>query len=74
MKLTQWHKGTVKPIHIGVYQKEAMDYSFWNGKFWNNVSHSIRGAIDNNKRFPYLKSTFFNEKWRGLAKKPKGMK
>jgi hypothetical protein len=78
MKLTQWHKGNVKPIHIGVYEKGSDDkytyYSFWTGKIWNVLTRSPIDAKEEHIAHPTYESIYCDDKWRGLAKKPKGMK
>jgi hypothetical protein len=50
MKLSQWHDGNVKPVHVGVYERDNSGYlgmySYWNGKYWTfgfyeNSKHTI---------------------------------
>lgn len=65
MKLSQWHDGTVKPVHIGVYNRMTEDdwFNYWNGKFWINGETTAYSASLNTG-----KSIFQNERWRGIVK------
>lgn len=72
MKLTDWYPGDVKPVRVGVYEREYPlsgigCYCKWDGKMWHsgyeNVDRaSIEPAISNIQNLP----------WRGLSKDPKG--
>lgn len=76
-KLTPWFPADVKPVHVGIYQTDAVygriNYQYWTGKHWG-----LQGFADD--FWPYLnglakhKSNFQNVKWRGLANPPKETK
>lgn len=39
MTLTPWFPGDVKPVHIGVYQRDFggvgnLKYAYWDGEYW----------------------------------------
>lgn len=66
MKLTQWHKGTDKPVRDGVYQRSIGGYiafsMFKNGEWmWNDIE-LIQASKE--KRI----SNFQGLKWRGITK------
>jgi len=75
MKLTQWHSGKVKPVHIGVYEVQPSDkhkyYSYFDGNKWRGHWWTIEHAYEK-KSWQYVSSE--TTKWRGLAEKPKGLK
>ena len=69
-KLTDWISGNVKPVRVGVYQREYdsgdVAYSYWNGKFW-----SVYGATpEEAESWVDTPSTAQTLRWRGLARKP----
>jgi hypothetical protein len=69
MKLTQWHDGSVKPVHKGVYERSgygSLNYSLWNGKRWNFSARTVEMA-----KYEIAPSLTQFLKWRGLANKPK---
>jgi len=76
MKLTNWFSRYVKPVHIGVYQRDSFtgDYSYWNGKFWCVGFTEIQelGRYPSTQKYASIEQ---NAKWRGLAYDPsKGKK
>ncbi|HET8686658.1 MAG TPA: hypothetical protein VFM18_08340, partial [Methanosarcina sp.] len=50
-KLSPWHDGSVKPVHVGVYETSPRGilqfYQYWNGRTWRVSSISIDGAFAN---------------------------
>ena len=73
MKLTPWFPGDVKPVRVGVYQRDysgttfschRSQYCYWNGKFWSIFSFGPLEALE----FKRQKSTLQNLPWRGVAK------
>jgi len=72
MQFTQWFDGSVKPVHIGVYERYLdwngyFVYSFWDGKKWGINGPTIDFALRSKGRA----SAWQDQKWRGLANKPK---
>ena len=73
MKLTDWIPGNVKPVRVGVYQREYDNggllrpiwYCYWNGDFW-----SVYGETPKDALYRCLESPAQNLPWRGLAEKP----
>lgn len=67
MKLTPWFKGSVMPIHKGVYQRIApaggVMYSRWHGQ-WVLGNTDLEVAA----RRTMFASPYQNLKWRGVAK------
>lgn len=73
MKYTEWFPCTIKPVHIGVYQRDmsfrqpkCYYYSYWNGKYWCFNSNNLKyAAADWSKRYH---SEYQDLPWRGLIK------
>lgn len=70
-KLTPWFPGSVKPVRVGVYERDYDRgypvYSRWDGKHWLWTYDSSRqAAIEQGKLSP-----FQNIPWRGLAEEHK---
>lgn len=69
-KLTDWFPADVKPVHIGVYETNAVThgvYQKWDGEKWCTYCPSVRSA---NMPANSNESEYQNVKWRGLAVKP----
>ncbi len=74
MKLTKWIPGNVKPVRVGVYQREYDNggmlrpiwYCYWNGDFWCLYGETPEDA----DLCRSLNSTAQTLRWRGLAEKP----
>lgn len=67
-KLSQWHSGDVKPVHVGVYQRKifgAIVYGKWTGKIWNCSASTAKEADKHKKASYYLNPRY---EWRGLTK------
>lgn len=67
MQITQWHKGTDKPVRDGVYEREYLFclfyYKFENGK-WKLAAETVSGAHLESRN-----STIQNSlRWRGVTK------
>lgn len=70
LKLSPWHDGSVKPVHVGVYEGfddilEESFFSYWDGKTFNEWWCSIERALDNRN---FGKNSYPNTKWRGVLK------
>ena len=73
MKLSQWHSGSVKPVHVGVYEREDKKligiFSHWTGRYWT------LGFSDNNKYMLKASKTGRSYSqdlaWRGIVKDKK---
>lgn len=69
MTLTTWFDGSIKPIHIGVYERKSTfgfaHYSYWNGKKWKLISSTPDKAF--NARLDSDDSHFQTLEWRGLC-------
>lgn len=64
LKLSQWHDGSVLPVHVGVYESIGKGwYRLFDGKFWRNGDETIELALQDKSHSP-----FQNEKWRGIVK------
>jgi len=67
MKLSQWHLGKIKPVHVGVYERkfriDKQSFSFWDGKKWSVCSGFTYVHINRT-----LLSGYQNLKWRGIVK------
>lgn len=73
LKLSPWHDGSVKPVHVGIYQVNSGNdgfkfYSWWDGKFFNG-HWTLETAYDNRKFF-HKNPDGCSEttKWRGVLK------
>jgi hypothetical protein len=75
-KRTPWFPGTVKPVHVGVYERKGLPswdrYSHWGGKRWGCSDISPDAAVRSAKQIG--SSCFQDREWRGLAEKPEGGK
>ena len=70
MKPTDWIPGDVKPVRVGVYQREypsgAWRYCLWNGRGWCVYGLTPKDAAE----WSDVESNEQNLPWRGLAEKP----
>lgn len=67
MNLTQWFKGSVKPVHVGVYERYLRHrFALWNGSRWCIGEYTPDDAARVRHR-----SAIQNARWRGLASDPK---
>jgi len=72
MKLSQWHDGSVKPVHVGVYESDSYKcefsvwYRLWDGNYWHNGRSSVNNAAKNETI-----SNFQDWSWRGIVKDKK---
>ena len=68
MKLTPWFPGTVKPVRVGVYERDydtpLPHYCYWNGKWWCRLSFDPDDAMNQKG----VKSVYETLPWRGVAK------
>lgn len=74
MKLSQWHDGSVKPVHVGVYESDNQKgrgfyqtwYRKWDGKRWINGNGSVEWA------FKQASPSLYQDwPWRGIVKDKK---
>lgn len=67
MKLTEWFPGDVKPVRVGVYERNALfylNYSYWDGSVWGQLRGTPTDAwLDRRKA-----SLWQNFEWRGVKK------
>jgi hypothetical protein len=65
---TDWFPGNIKPVRIGVYEKQIYNersvFSYWDGAYWFVYSYSVLAALQHRG----CKSVFQNSKWRGISK------
>lgn len=41
-QFTPWFHGNIKPVHIGIYQRDTADiYSYWDGEYWSILQYRI---------------------------------
>lgn len=72
LKLSQWHDGSVNPVHVGVYNVDdaigKQWFSFWDGKKWNG--HWDIEKVLLNKYFGSIHpdGCSITTKWRGIVK------
>lgn len=70
MKLTPWYPGNVKPVRVGVYERdypgEGIYFCKWNGKRWHAGNKKLKLA----KKVP-IPSFSQSLPWRGIAKEQK---
>ena len=73
MKLTPWYPGDVKPVRVGVYQRDysgttfschRSQYCYWNGRHWGMYGTTVSSA----KRWSYAVSGWQVLPWRGVEK------
>lgn len=64
LKLSPWHDGSVKPVHVGMYQLPN-GYRFWNGKKWMWYGETQGSAIVNRNADSFVCQQI---KWRGVLK------
>lgn len=67
-KLTDWFPPSIKPVRVGVYQREhrgRAKWARWDGKSWNlTLIDRARAEIAS------IRTTHANLPWRGLAEQP----
>ena len=71
-KTTKWFPGTVKPVHVGLYQRRLVFggmWSWWNGKVWCGWGGTEEIAARNGKE-GYM-SSVQDARWRGLRRAEK---
>lgn len=65
MKLTPWFPPDVKPVRVGVYEKNLFNgrrwYSKWDGSQWLFICETADGAA-----VEQIPSAFINVPWRGI--------
>ena len=72
-KKTPWFPGNVKPVHIGVYERDMTHggrWSYWNGAFWCGWGAS-REVAYHNGQCGFLSNTQ-EARWRGLVRRVRG--
>jgi hypothetical protein len=65
MKLTKWYPGHIKPVRVGVYQRDYgsyFAYCFWDG-FVFSVGYLELKSFKKDSPSPHQ-----NLRWRGVAK------
>lgn len=71
MKLSQWHYGKVKPVHVGVYETDSEAngdrkcYQYWDGTYWGWCCKNPDDYLPNST------SRYQNPHWRGIVKDEK---
>jgi hypothetical protein len=69
--LTPWFPADVKPVRVGVYERDmgaslCGKYSHWNGQWWGGWANTVESAADNAN----YGSEVQNKPWRGLSADP----
>lgn len=67
MNLTPWFANDIRPVYIGVYNRNftyIQGYSYWNGKYWSLGSDTVERAY----KLKDSKSFIQNLPWRGILK------
>lgn len=67
-KVSDWIDGSVKPVHVGLYQtigrvNPTVYWRYWNGKYWGWGSVDKRDAYE----CRYHDSVIRSKGWRGLT-------
>ena len=70
MKTTPWFTGDVKPVRVGLYQRQGTSrgcylYSYWNGAYWCCMATDLSHAQELGRM--NVQSMFKSLKWRGLT-------
>jgi hypothetical protein len=68
MKKTPWFYGTVKPVHVGVYERLypwGAQLCKWDGAYWYGFCNCQNDAAKQTELSEYQ-----NLLWRGLVEKP----
>ena len=83
MKLSQWHKGSVKPVHVGWYEcvgelvcdVNGKIFRHWNGRNWEWITtQSFQRECDKpglRKGVISFAAVSHRDKWRGIVKDKK---
>jgi len=67
LKLSQWHDGNVKPVHVGIYERQYhynTMLNYWNGESWRwpadgyLMAWTLRHELSSSQTLP----------WRGIVK------
>lgn len=74
MKLSQWHDGSVKPVHVGIYKvrherinNSSAGWSFWSGYCWLHQKHKKAYCI----HYSTHMALYQDKEWRGIVKDKK---
>ena len=64
--VTDWYGHDVKPVHVGVYERdiiglEGPHYSYWDGKTWSAFMQTIAEAFS----LKHVPSLYQQYQWRG---------
>ena len=69
MKLTNWFKPSIKPVHIGWYETQMkygnFGYSYWDGFSWSCQHYGNSCSLLNAACW---NGAIQDKKWRGIAK------
>lgn len=71
LKLSPWHDGSVKPVHVGIYQtnvEDSISYSFFDGNNWWFSAACIEQVLSPLGGYTGYISTCQDRKWRGVLK------
>jgi len=68
-QLTGWISGDLKPVRVGVYERQGLpnSFSYWNGKRWSFSNETVKEAYAD-RRVPSFAQV---RPWRGLAQESK---
>ena len=69
MKLSQWHKGTVKPVRVGIYEgfcnsRNKSYFSWWDGEVFKGWWFTIERAYQHRDS----SHSYRLDLWRGIVK------
>ena len=71
LKLSPWHDGSVKPVHVGVYERSFPNtvfksnyYTYWDGDIWRSNNTFIPSKASHFLGYSFLQ----HQKWRGVLK------
>lgn len=65
--MTDWFPGSVRPVHLGVYQRDENEntcFSYWDGNNWGWNKRTPKDAL----KFSLWHSNHQCLPWRGLTK------
>lgn len=75
LKLSPWHDGSVKPVHVGAYQvktsrKSSIFYSWWDGVIFNGHFNEEHMADEFCRTFGHTNQGGCSKTalWRGVLK------
>lgn len=72
IEYSPWFRGVLKPVRVGIYNRELtqtgfVGYAYWDGVKWYSIKSTADGAVYAYKNRLVSSTDVAQSKWRGLA-------